>query len=241
MSVNRLPALVAQYLARALPAPELHVGQVRITQAGEMFQRPGGRVMRFTAVERFAVDRVAFCWQARFRIAPLVSLKVVDGYADGGGTLSVRALGLPIQRHSGHEVAVSEAYRYLAELPWTPYALANNPELRWRELEARTVEVSATVDGERPTMQIEFDDAGDVARCLAAARPRAVDGLLAPTPWGGDFSDYETLGGMRMPTRAEVYWDLPEGRFVYWRGEVTSAQSLREPFPVDVRARVSAP
>jgi hypothetical protein len=51
-----------------------------------------------------------------------------------------------------------------------------------------------------------------------------------PTPWGGEFGAYETLGGIRMPTRAEVYWELSEGRFVYWRGEVTSAQALDEPF-----------
>jgi hypothetical protein len=43
-------------------------------------------------------------------------------------------------------------------------------------------------------------------------------------------SGYRTLGGMRMPTRGAVYWDLPERRFVYWRAEITSAQALDEPF-----------
>jgi hypothetical protein len=27
-----------------------------------------------------------------------------------------------------------------------------------------------------------------------------------------------------------VYWELPEGRFVYWRGRVTDAQELDKPF-----------
>ena len=35
---------------------------------------------------------------------------------------------------------------------------------------------------------------------------------------------------MRMPTRGEIAWELPEGRFVYWGGEITSAQALDEPF-----------
>jgi hypothetical protein len=38
------------------------------------------------------------------------------------------------------------------------------------------------------------------------------------------------LGGVRMPTRVDVYWDLPEGRFVYWRAEITGAELLKEPF-----------
>ncbi len=225
-----LPPLVARYLDRALPAGQPVARQVRIAQTGEMLRRPGGRPMNFKAAERFAVDRVAFAWEARFAIAPLVSLRVLDGYADGTGVLTVRVLGFPVQTQSGRDLAVAEAYRYLAELPWAPHAIAANPELRWREVDKAAVEVSAAVNGEQPTVRIEFGEAGDPIRCLAEGRPRAVDGGATPTRWGGDLSDYRTLGGMRMPTRGEVYWDLPEGRFVYWRGRITAAAALQEPF-----------
>ncbi len=83
---------------------------------------------------------------------------------------------------------------------------------------------------ERPTVWIEFDDGGNIVRCFADSRPRDVQGGSVPTRWGGELGDYRTLGGMRMPARGEVYWELPEGRFVYWRGEITSAQALEEPF-----------
>ena len=33
------------------------------------------------------------------------------------------------------------------------------------------------------------------------------------TPWGGEFGDYRALGGMRIPRRATVYWELDQGRF----------------------------
>jgi hypothetical protein len=39
------------------------------------------------------------------------------------------------------------------------------------------------------------------------------------TPWGGEFGEYQALGGMRLPTRAKVYWELDEGRFVYAIGD----------------------
>jgi hypothetical protein len=231
MAVERdLPVLVRRHVGRAVPPGAPAPQQVRVTQTGEMFKRPGARAMRFTATEHFAVDRVAFSWEARFPIAPLVSLKVLDGYAHGHGTLRVRTLGFPVQTQSGPEIDVGEAYRYLAELPWVPHAMAANPELEWREVDECTVEVSTAVADERPTVRIEFDDAGDIVLCLADARPRTVDGDSATTRWGGELSDYRTLGGMRMPTRGEVYWELTEGRFVYWRGEITSAEALLEPF-----------
>ena len=51
-----------------------------------------------------------------------------------------------------------------------------------------------------------------------------------PTPWGGDFGDYEMIGGIRIPRRGEAYWELPQGRYVYFRGRVTSARPLDRPF-----------
>jgi len=95
-----------------------------------MFRRPGAQAMRFTATERFAVERVAFSWKARFPIAPLVSVKVLDGYAHGSGMLRVRALGFPVQTRSGRDIDAGEAYRYLAELPWVPHAMAGEPRAR---------------------------------------------------------------------------------------------------------------
>ncbi|MBV9050348.1 MAG: hypothetical protein JOY58_18915 [Solirubrobacterales bacterium] len=228
-----LPALVDRYLERALPTGTVRARQVRLTQTGEMFRRPGARPMRFTAVERFAVDRVAFAWEARFRIVPLVSLRVLDTYAHGNGMLKVRLLGLPLQNQSGPSMSLAEAYRYLAELPWMPQAMASNAELDWRLVDERAVDVMTVARDQRPTVRIEFDENGDIARCSARARPREVNGGSVLTRWGGQLGEYRTLGGMRMPIRGEVFWDPPEGRFVYWRGEVTSAEALAEPFEED--------
>ena len=105
-----LPDLIAAYLERAVPADARDARCVRITQVGEMLKRSGGRPMRFTAVEDFAADRVAFAWEARFAIAPLVTLKVHDGYIAGAGALRVSALGFPVMRQAGATVDVGGAW-----------------------------------------------------------------------------------------------------------------------------------
>jgi Family of unknown function (DUF6544) len=229
----RLPALVDGYLERALPGVRTAPAQVEITQTGSMWTKPGGRPIHFTATERLAVERVAFCWAARFHIAPVVALKVRDCYGSDRGALTVRALGVPVRQQAGPDTAVGEAYRYLAELPWVPFAISTNDELEWTELDARTVELACHAQGQRLAVTFDFDASGDIFRCRAAARPRDVDGRSVPTPWGGDLSDYRTLGGVRLPTRGEVYWDLPEGRFVYWRGVITGVRLLDRPFTLE--------
>ena len=70
-------------------------------------------------------------------------------------------------------------------------------------------------------VRLEFDEAGDVRAAGTPARPRDTPSGPVPTPWGGEYADYRTFGGLRIPVRAEVHWDLPEGRWVWWRGEVT--------------------
>jgi hypothetical protein len=167
------PELVQRYLERAIRADV--PGQVEIHQAGEMFRRPRSRPLRFTAKERFATDRVAFTWDARFSTGPVSALRVTDGYEGGHGALSVRVFGIPLQSQSGHEVAVGEAYRYLAELPWVPYAMAANPQLHWRQIDGSVVEVSTEVGAERVAVMLSFARSGDIVRSSAEARPRSTN------------------------------------------------------------------
>ena len=225
MRTGLLPALVRRHLERSLSAGGRVPGLVRIGQEGEMWQRPGGRAMRFSAVQELAVDRIAFSWRARFPLA----IRVFDGCSGGRGKLEARVLGVPVMRQSGPDIAAGEALRYLAELPLVPWAMEHNADLEWRELDDRSVEVAGRAGGRRLAVTVEFDAAGDIVRAGCDARPRQVGRTSVLTPWSGEFGDYRALGGMRIPTRATVYWELDQGRFVYWRGTVTSAVALAGP------------
>jgi hypothetical protein len=227
--VATLPAPIADFARRNAAGAEPTVRQIRVEQRGEMWPRPGGRPLAFTATQLIAVDRVAFSWRARAAVAGPLSIAVVDEYADGTGALTVRLLGLPVQRARGPETGAGEALRYLAELPFAPPAIARNAELDWREAD-RGVEVATFVAGERLAVLLEFDAAGDVVRASSAMRKRRVAGAWLAAPWGGEFRDYAALGDLRVPKAAQAYWDLPEGRYVYWRTEILTADTLDRPF-----------
>jgi hypothetical protein len=224
-----IPPLVASYLERALPDRHAAPLQVRLTQEGRMWLKPKASPRRFKATQHIAIDRVAFSWRARFGVGPF-SLAVADGYSDGHGALAVRMFGRTLQHEEGVETSVGEAMRYLAELPWAPAAMAGNGGLSWRERDGSNVEVTAAAEPGAPAVTLEFDALGDIVRASSDARPLRQDGAWVLTPWSGEFGDYREVGGMRIPTSGEVGWDLPGGRFVYWRGRVTSALELETPF-----------
>jgi hypothetical protein len=195
---------------------------VGYTQRGEMVQKPGGRRLEFRAVQQYAVARVEFEWRARFGPNPLVRVSVVDRYRDGEGLLLARVWGLiTATRSAGPETDRAEAMRYLAELPWVPHAIRSNPELSWRELEDGSVEVSTLVGGKAASVRFAFDDEG-LLRTASGIRPRLAGRTAIDTPFTGSFGDYVELGGILVPGSAQVSWELPEGPFTYWRGELTS-------------------
>jgi hypothetical protein len=102
--------------------------------------------------------------------------------------------------------------------------LARNTELEWRELDERSVEVGSQVGAERIAVSLEFDGSGDIVRASTPIRPRQVGKAWKPTPWAGEFGDYSVVAGVRIPTSAEVRWELRGGPFTYWRGSVTSLE-----------------
>jgi hypothetical protein len=216
-----LPDRIAGHLSRVMPEGTEIPAHVRLAQTGEMVRRPGEKPLEFSAVQDYEVAKVGFEWRASFGPNPMVRLNVVDRYRDGDGSLSVRVWGLvPLSRSSGPDSDRAEAMRYLAELPWVPQAMGSNPELSWRDLEDGSVEVSTLIGGRAASVRLSFDDG--LIRSASGIRPRIAGRTAIDTPFTGTFGDYVELGGIRVPGSAEVSWDLPEGPFTYWRGEVTS-------------------
>jgi hypothetical protein len=99
--------------------------------------------------------------------------------------------------------------------------MSANRELSWRQLDDGEVEVSTLVGGIAASVRLAFDESGLVKRA-SAVRPRVAGGAWVDTPWVGEFADYIELGGILVPRTAEVRWELPDGPFAYWRGELTS-------------------
>ncbi len=215
-----MPALVRRFAKRAGPEPGTHP-LVRLCQCAEMRAGPDDAWRKVMAEQTISVHEPGFVWAANMKLAPLLRVRILDAYVNGQGFLEARLFGsVRLARAAGPQLNKSELMRYLAELAWAPQAILSNPHLRWREIDAGTVEVSADSDGGPARVRLGFRD-GDITRIEADDRPRMIGRRTVSTPWLGRFFDYRELGGWRIPTRAEVSW-IAEGRaFPVWRGAIT--------------------
>lgn len=218
-SLDDLPAPLAAYLRRNLPSIPAEPRAVILHQRGEMRLAPERGWMPFTAEQTIDAARTGFVWHARVKMAPLVTAVVEDAYEDGHGRLDAKVWGLLSVAHGrGPEIDRGEAQRYLAELPWCPQACIHNDALVF---EARGDDVVRVWVGDPAThVDLVFDAARDIVESRTTTRARGDE----VQPWAGRFFDYRDFGPIRAPARGEVSWHPPEGRFDYWRGEVSSIE-----------------
>lgn len=219
--LDRLPKLVAEHALRSGVRPGAAARTVTFTQTADLRLKPGGRFRQFAAWQIIGVGQAGFLWEARQSSGLASSIRVIDALFEGQGTLEARAFGaIPLVRASGPEVSLAEAYRYLAELPWAPDAMVGNPDLRWRTVGDRLVEVSlATEPG--AVVFFMFDDRGDITGMRAKGRPaKDAAGKPARYDWVGTYGSYAQLGSRRVPETAEVGYIYPTGYETYFKGRI---------------------
>lgn len=221
--VAGLPEPVCEYFENVLDDGQAYVDAVRLEQAGTLRAGDASSPWRpFTARQYVTVDPPGFLWDAAVDIAPLVSLRIRDSYRDGDGSASISLGGvLPIDgADPSPELNEGELLRYLAEAVWYPTALLPSEGVAWDAVDDTTATATIEYGGASATLAFTFDE-GEVTEVHATERPRRVDGGYEPTPWTGRWMDYETHNGMRVPTRGEVVWHLPDGDLTAWRGRLT--------------------
>jgi hypothetical protein len=226
LASNGLPAIVRNYAVRAggrIGAPAVFHAKQEATLATDRNRPP----IDINAEQWTGTVEPGIVWVAQGSMNAL-PVTVFDAYVEGRGELSARVLGtVQVAGGSGADYDKGELQRYLSELPVYPDAILNNAGLTWREIDDRTVEVSARSRSGTASLRFYFDENGDIVRSEADDRPMAGDGgRTLPTPWHGIFAEYKQFGQYRIPSYGEVGWMLDDGLFTYWRGRLVSYEPL---------------
>lgn len=218
-----LPPVVRHYFSKVLNANQPMVRGLYMEQTGSMNR---GTITEqwepFTARQRVATQRPGFVWDASIAMMGGITVRVVDAYVAGVGSLQPSVIGLfDIGGLSGTgEIARGELIRYVAEAVWYPTALLPSQGARWKLVDAQTADATLTDGTITVTLRFVFNADGLVERISSTERSALVDGVMVPTPWDVRLGKYQTHSGMLVPQDAEVAWTPPTGRMPYWRGKV---------------------
>jgi hypothetical protein len=222
-----LPEPVVRFFRHVLRDGQPMIRAVDLTTAGEFQTGSDEKGWKpFTAVQRFSTQPPGFVWDATIRMAPLLPVYVRDAYVGGHAEMRGRVLALlPVVNEVNRPgLAAGQLHRYLGETMWFPTALLPWQGVAWQAIDTKSAVASITDRGITVSLRFLFTPDGDVAEIFAVDRLRAVDGRYEPTPWAVRCDDYQAWQGVRIPTRCEAEWRLPEGPLPYWRGRVVDVR-----------------
>lgn len=225
--VAGLPPPVRRFFDSALTPGQRVVSRASCRQAGTFLVRAPRTWRPFLGEQRFATAPPSFAWDARIRLLPGIAIAVHDVLESGQGSVSARLLGLVRLASAGGTpaIAVSALQRYLAEAVLLPTALLPREGAAWTGIDDRRARVAITAGATTASLDFTFGADGLVESVFAPDRPRDLGGGRAvPTPWRGRWWDDVARDGMRVPSRGEVEWVLPEGPLPYWRASVTGLE-----------------
>ena len=221
-----LPAPVQRYFRLALHEGQPRVRRARIRQTGTFRSREGGDPEAgwspFTARQCFSATPPGFLWDASIHLAPVVSVRVRDGYVAGRASMrgAVASLVKVVDAADDRRLRVAALERFLAESVWLPTVLLPGAGVVWAPIDDTHARASVTDGSITTSLEFEFAPGGQIVAVRTPVRLRALSGRrgFAPTPWGGRYARYEEHGGMLVPTEAEVYWVIENREMPYYRG-----------------------
>jgi len=227
---SQTPTLLARLRAFCFPGGEdaaRRVRGVRTTEKGEIRMSPNARWIPFTAEQFTDATRSSFRWDARLDPGKIAAPVVTDAYEESHGRLVVKLRGvLPVKKITGPDADKGELQRYFSSIAFCPPILLNHASLAWTAVDPLTLRVRDREDLTGATIDIDIDDDGRLLGCRAD-RPAMVGKKAVQTPWSATCSEFREWEGLRVPTRLEVSWHLPEGPFIYFRAEITSFVAVR--------------
>lgn len=219
-----LPAPVSRYLKKVLPEGQPYISSVRIKHTGTFNMSETGEQWKpFISDQHVVTQRPGFLWDARISMMPGLPIRVHDAYIAGEGILQAYPLGLfpVVNMQNSAELARGELMRYLAESAWYPTALLSGHGIQWEAIDDSSALAVLTDKSIKVPILFHFGEDDLIASVRAEDRGRTVNGQVIPTPWVGEWKNYERMHGLLVPRDGEVLWEIPNGRQPYWRGHLS--------------------
>lgn len=219
-----LPVCVQKWLDRSGVVGKERIRTVRLKQKGLMRMKEGQPWMPAVAEQYFTVDNPGFVWKVKVNMAPLIYFSGRDKYSDGKGKMLIKILSLyPIvATEGGKEMNQGTALRYLAEMQWFPSA-ALSDYIKWEAIDSNSARAIISYGGVTASGVFTFDGNGDLTS-FTAKRYKEINGKYVLQDWGGLSNDYKEFNGIRIPSKADIFWREKTGDFIWYKCEITELE-----------------
>jgi hypothetical protein len=135
-------------------------------------------------------------------------LRGADAYLEGKGSLDITGpFGLLNISGSGEKFDQGQNLAMWAEAPYTtPSVLVLDPRVRWEPIDDTSARLIVPLgEQEEDSLRVEFDPETGLMTRMSGMRYRGQE--ETKTPWSGEYSDWGTARGIKVPHRLVGTWE----------------------------------
>ncbi|WP_147804244.1 DUF6920 family protein [Alkalicoccus halolimnae] len=218
--VQQLPPPVQKWLhwSGSIGKPNIHT--VHLRQSGKIKFKPDQKKGFPAQAEQYSTtDYPAFFWQVKMKMLPLISVTGRDLYRFGQGELLMKADSVLPLADVKYNKKINEAalQRFLLEMAWYPSA-SLSPYISWEMIDERTAEAEMSYGGTTGKGSFHFEQDGRLTELRAFRYMDKND--TERTEWVGEVLEYTIYSGICLPSKLQISWMLPEGKFTWYEFEV---------------------
>jgi len=212
--LKKLPDTMVNYLKKVDVIGSCKDCHATIKQRGQIRKNVGSKWLDFTAKQYMSSVPIGFIWAAKS-----FPMFVKDKSVLGIGETNVSLFGLfSIAKERSKKINESALGRCLAELPLYPVAFLNN-KISFKALDENKVRAVITIEGTTAEGIFHFDANGLIER-FQSKRYRGT----VLERFTGEMGNYKTHAGLYVPTTLKAIWNLEDGDFHYFTGEIVDYQ-----------------
>jgi hypothetical protein len=226
-----LPQPVQKYFRNVLVDGQRFIRYAKIEQVGELQVDPDvEKWSPFKAKQVVTHNPMAFLWDAKVNLTPLLHVRVRDSLVNGHGAGKVFLMSvIPVGNESDNpELNSGSLYRYLAEAVWHPTSLLPQAGVRWETIDNLRALARLEKNGIKVALEFRFNNNGEITGLYTEDRFGKFGDSYVLHPWEGRFSNYQDFDGVKIPTEGEVGWHLPKGWWLFWKGKISKAEFVFE-------------
>ena len=217
-----LPSAVQRYIRLSGAVGLPRVRNFRARFRGQIRSGPKARWMSFSGEQHNFYG--AASGPSRFFLMDASTLgipfRVYHRYLDAHATMRVKAASLlTMVDAKGPEMDAAETVTVFNDLcVFAPGALLDH-DIRWREIDARTVHARFAYAGHLVRAVLSFNAGDELTdfvsddRAVVSSKGQAFTKMRWSTP----LSDYRAFGSHRLMARGQGVWHAPEGEYAYLR------------------------
>ena len=211
-----LPDPVIRYFKYALSDGQAYISSVQLKHDGYFKTGLDKEWIEISGEQYFSAEEPGFLWKGKTSL-----FTVSDLYIAGKGKIIVTLLNLfTIVNGEGYKYDQGELLRWLGESVWFPTNLLPGDRLSWSAIDEDTAKLIFKYNEQELSYKVRFDKNGAITQ-LETIRYMGEEDLET---WIGRVSDYQLVGGMKIPMNIEALWKLDNVEHSYAKFKVREIQ-----------------